>query len=55
MINCLDISKSFGNKNVLNKISFHVAPNQIYGIVGPNGSGKTTLCRVLAGVIRPET
>jgi len=55
MINCQDMSKSFGNKRVLNKIRFHVAPNQIYGIVGPNGSGKTTLCRALAGVIRPET
>ena len=55
MINCLDISKKFDDKSVLNKINFEVMPNQIYGIVGPNGSGKTTLCRVLAGVIRPET
>ena len=46
-----DISKRFGNLIALNKISFEVPENSIYGILGANGSGKSTLMRILAGLI----
>ena len=47
-----DISKRFGNLIALNKISFEVPENSIYGILGANGSGKSTLMRILAGLIK---
>jgi ABC-2 type transport system ATP-binding protein len=46
-----NISKKFGNLIALNKISFDVPENSIYGILGANGSGKSTLMRILAGLI----
>ncbi|QRV02739.1 ABC transporter ATP-binding protein [Arcanobacterium phocisimile] len=42
-------SISFGERTVLNHVSFNVLPNRILGIAGPNGSGKTTLLRSLFG------
>lgn len=47
-----DLSKSFGDKEVLRNISFDVMKNERIAIVGPNGSGKTTLLRCIAGDIR---
>lgn len=40
-------SVRFGEKLVLNQVSFDVPPGQILGIAGPNGSGKTTLMRTM--------
>ena len=36
------ISKSYGNKEVLSDFSLEINQGEIYGILGPNGSGKTT-------------
>lgn len=44
-----DISKSFGNKQVLNKISLQVKEGEILGLLGPSGAGKTTLLNILTG------
>ncbi len=45
-----NISKSYGNKNVLNNINLTFQPGKIYGIAGENGAGKTTLFRCIAGL-----
>jgi ABC-type multidrug transport system ATPase subunit len=37
----------------LQDVSLHIAPGEIFGLVGRNGSGKTTLIKILAGLIRP--
>jgi ABC-2 type transport system ATP-binding protein len=50
MLEVKQLSKSFGSKEVLQKIDLELAPGGIYGIVGANGSGKTTLFRCLAGL-----
>jgi ABC-2 type transport system ATP-binding protein len=50
MINIHDLSKSFGNKQVLKNITMHFAKGNVYGIVGENGAGKTTLFRCIAGL-----
>ena len=47
MIEIKEISKSFGKKQVLYKVSCHLE-HGIYGLLGPNGAGKTTLIRCMA-------
>lgn len=44
-----NVSKAFGEKNVLNKISFQVTAGEIFGLLGPSGAGKTTLIKILTG------
>jgi teichoic acid transport system ATP-binding protein len=39
----------------LKGLDFSVRHGEIVGIIGPNGAGKTTLCRVLAGILKPDT
>lgn len=50
MIRIANISKSYGNKKVLNDISSNFEQGKVYGIVGENGAGKTTLFRCIAGL-----
>lgn len=47
------VSKSFGKKEVLKRISLTVEPGQIYGLIGPSGSGKTTLVKIIVGMDQP--
>ena len=54
MISVAGISKSFGNKKVLDDVSFTVEDGEIFGLLGPSGAGKTTLIRVLTGQLRFE-
>jgi len=55
IIDVTDLSKSFGKKEVLKKISFHVDKGEIFGLLGPSGSGKTTLVKCLIGMETPTT
>ena len=48
------LTKSFGDRTVVNNVSFHVLPGEVFGFLGPNGSGKTTTIRIAQGIIRPE-
>ena len=50
MIEIKNLSKSFGNKQVLNNINMQFEHGKVYGIVGENGAGKTTLFRCIAGL-----
>jgi ABC-type multidrug transport system ATPase subunit len=47
-----DVTKTFGDKVALNRISFSVPSGQICGLLGPNGAGKTTLFRLLMGILK---
>lgn len=47
MIDVKDLSKSFGDHLVLDKISMSVEPGEVIGIIGPSGSGKSTLLRCI--------
>lgn len=47
-----DISKTYDEELVLDKISFKLYPGEILGLLGPNGAGKTTTLRILATVIK---
>jgi branched-chain amino acid transport system ATP-binding protein len=46
--------KRFGGFHALDGLSFHVAPGEILGLVGPNGSGKTTAINVISGLYAPD-
>ncbi len=50
-----NISKSFGDKLLINDLSFKLPPGGIVGIIGPNGAGKTTLFRMMAGFEKPDS
>ncbi|KPU62597.1 3-dehydroquinate dehydratase [Thermococcus sp. EP1] len=53
MIRVEGLSKKFGEKIVLDKISFSVNDGEIYGLLGPNGSGKSTTMKILVGILKP--
>ncbi|MCL2818131.1 MAG: ABC transporter ATP-binding protein [Actinomycetia bacterium] len=49
-----DLSRTFGVRKALDKVSFELAQHQFLSIFGPNGAGKTTLLRVLATLTPPS-
>lgn len=48
------ISKSFGEKKIIEDFEYVFLKNQKVGIIGPNGCGKSTLLKIIAGLIRPD-
>jgi sulfate-transporting ATPase len=50
-----DVSKGFGDRLLVEDLSFSLPPGGIVGIVGPNGAGKTTLFRMIAGQEQPDS
>ncbi len=47
------LTKRFGSVNVVDEVSFSIAPGEIIGFLGPNGAGKTTTIGMLLGLLRP--
>jgi ABC-2 type transport system ATP-binding protein len=52
-ISVRNLTKIYGDRAAVNKISFDVPLGQVCGFVGPNGSGKTTTIRMLLGLVKP--
>jgi ABC-2 type transport system ATP-binding protein len=52
-VEAVDLSKRFGERDVVQGLSFEVQRGTIFGIIGPSGCGKTTTIRMLLGVLRP--
>jgi lipopolysaccharide export system ATP-binding protein len=46
--------KRYGDRTVVNEVSFHVDEGEIVGLLGPNGAGKTTTFRMTVGMIPPD-
>ena len=49
-----DLAFRYGEREVLRRVSFEVAPGEIVGLLGPNGAGKSTLFSILTGLLRPS-
>jgi len=49
------LSKSFGDFQAVDDVSFSVAPGEIVGLLGPNGAGKTTTINMVLGVLAPTS
>ncbi len=50
-----NVSKSFGDRMLIDNLSFKVPAGAIVGIIGPNGAGKSTLFRMIQGVETPDS
>jgi ATP-binding cassette ChvD family protein len=50
-----NIKKGFGDKLLIDGLSFQLPPGGIVGVIGPNGAGKTTLFRMIAGTEQPDS
>jgi energy-dependent translational throttle protein EttA len=50
-----DVTKGFGDRLLIDKLSFKIPPGAIVGIIGPNGAGKSTLFRMIAGKDKPDS
>jgi energy-dependent translational throttle protein EttA len=48
------VSKGFGDRLLIDDLSFRVPPGAIVGVIGPNGAGKTTLFRLITGKEKPD-
>ncbi len=54
ILECKNLSKSYGGKTALNRLNLTVERGHIIGLLGPNGSGKTTLIKLINGLLTPS-
>lgn len=50
-----ELEKSFGDRKVVDHVSFRISPGETYGLLGPNGAGKTTIISMIAGLLRSDS
>jgi ATP-binding cassette ChvD family protein len=55
VIEVTDLKKGFGDKLLIDGLSFQLPQGGIVGVIGPNGAGKTTLFRMIAGTEQPDS
>jgi len=53
MVSATGLTRHFGEFVAVDKVSFEVAPGEIFGFLGSNGAGKTTVIRMLCGLLKP--
>jgi energy-dependent translational throttle protein EttA len=54
VVEAKNVRKSFGEKLLIDDLSFNLPPAAIVGVIGPNGAGKTTLMRMITGDEKPD-
>lgn len=52
ILRCINVSKRFGSKSALDKLSLSIESGRIIGLLGPNGAGKTTLIKIINGLLQ---
>src|SRR5580704_15813869 len=54
VIDAKNLNKSFGDRLLIDNLTFKLPPGGIVGVIGPNGAGKTTLFRMITGQDKPD-
>ncbi len=54
-IEALNLVKVYGDRSVVNDVSFYVNKGEVVGLLGPNGAGKTTTFYMVVGLVRPNS
>ena len=55
VIDFVDLSKGYGDRLLIDKLTFRLPPGGIVGVIGPNGAGKTTLFHMITGQEKPDS
>jgi ABC-2 type transport system ATP-binding protein len=55
MVSATGLTRTFGDFIAVDRVSFEVAPGEIFGFLGSNGAGKTTVIRMLCGLLKPTS
>lgn len=55
MLQIEKLSKSYGKRSVLQNLTLHIQPGEVYGLLGPNGAGKTTTINILCNLLRADS
>jgi heme ABC exporter ATP-binding subunit CcmA len=55
VIEAKELTKGFGDRVLIDNLTFRLPPGGIVGVIGPNGAGKTTTLRMLAGLLAPSS
>ncbi|MBG0787659.1 MAG: sugar ABC transporter ATP-binding protein [Anaerolineaceae bacterium] len=54
VLKCVGLTKHFGGLVAVNRVSFHINPGEVVGLVGDNGAGKSTMIQMISGVYSPD-
>ena len=54
-INAMELTRQFGKRIAVDRVSFTIGYGEIFGFLGPNGSGKSTTIRMLCGILAPTS
>jgi sulfate-transporting ATPase len=55
VIEFVDVSKGYGDRLLIDKLSMKIPPGAIVGVIGPNGAGKSTIFRMITGKEKPDS
>lgn len=55
LLQCKNITKNYGDKEILKNINLTISSSKIIGLLGKNGTGKTTLIKLINGLLTPTT
>ncbi len=55
MLKIENLKKTYGKRQVLQDLSLHIPPGEIYGLLGPNGAGKTTTINIICNLLQADS
>ena len=55
MLIITDLSKSYGDRSILDHLNLTINAGEVYGLLGPNGAGKTTVINLICNLLKPDS